>query len=256
MNEPRRNSSIVSGQHLMETISGDGSPKSVKRNEKKLERHQTFDSSTHRETDELLSVAHSTRSHSCISPAVDVDIRRLSAGIDVSEAAEFETNSGIISSILPSEVSSTRSSFAVSRSEQKRRESLWDLFQSECNFLEDHLMVLKNVFMEPLKKIQVEGYAMFAEPEVLFGNLDELCCVTYAFCREFLQILLHQVDEEIFDAVDALTKLFQKVCICIYMYIYVCIYICIYMYVYIYVYICMYMYVYISMFTHTLSNAL
>ena len=33
--------------------------------------------------------------------------------------------------------------------------------------------------MEPLKKVQVEGYVMFAEPEVLFGNLDELCCVGF-----------------------------------------------------------------------------
>jgi hypothetical protein len=33
--------------------------------------------------------------------------------------------------------------------------------------------------MEPLKKIQVEGFAMFAEPELLFGNLDELCCVSH-----------------------------------------------------------------------------
>ena len=33
--------------------------------------------------------------------------------------------------------------------------------------------------MEPLKKVQVEGYIMFAEPEVLFGNLDELCCVSF-----------------------------------------------------------------------------
>ena len=32
--------------------------------------------------------------------------------------------------------------------------------------------------MEPLNKIQVEGFAMFAEPELLFGNLDELCCVS------------------------------------------------------------------------------
>ena len=31
--------------------------------------------------------------------------------------------------------------------------------------------------MEPLKKAQVEGFLMFAEPEVLFGNLDELCSV-------------------------------------------------------------------------------
>ncbi|GFY38877.1 pleckstriny domain-containing family G member 7-like protein [Trichonephila inaurata madagascariensis] len=65
-----------------------------------------------------------------------------------------------------------------SRNELKRREAMWDLFQSECMFLDDHLMVLRNVFMEPLKKIQVEGFAMFAEPEVLFGNLEELCCVS------------------------------------------------------------------------------
>ena len=61
--------------------------------------------------------------------------------------------------------------------EAKRKEAVWDLFQSESAFLRDHLMALKNVFMEPLKKVQVEGYVMFAEPEVLFGNLDELCCV-------------------------------------------------------------------------------
>jgi len=63
----------------------------------------------------------------------------------------------------PSEPNSNRSSFAITRSEQKRREALWDLFQSESVFLYDHLMVLKNAFMEPLKNIQVEGYAMFAE---------------------------------------------------------------------------------------------
>ena len=34
------------------------------------------------------------------------------------------------------------------------------------------------MFLEPLKKVQVEGYVMCAEPEVLFGNLDELCCVS------------------------------------------------------------------------------
>ena len=42
--------------------------------------------------------------------------------------------------------------------------------------------------MEPLKKVQVEGFLMYAEPEVLFGNLDELCSVsTISFCR--LQII-------------------------------------------------------------------
>lgn len=62
--------------------------------------------------------------------------------------------------------------------------------------------------MEPLKKIQVEGYAMFAEPEVLFGNLDELCCVTYGFCKEF--ILLLSTDSV--STGDMLLKLFTKSC--------------------------------------------
>lgn len=73
-------------------------------------------------------------------------------------------------------------------------------------------MVLKNVFMEPLKKIQVEGFAMFAEPEMLFGNLDELCCVTYAFCKEFLAVILNQMNSYEVNATEALVKLFQKVC--------------------------------------------
>jgi len=31
--------------------------------------------------------------------------------------------------------------------------------------------------MEPLKRVQVEGQLMFAEPQDLFGNLDEVCSV-------------------------------------------------------------------------------
>lgn len=65
--------------------------------------------------------------------------------------------------------------------------------------------------MEPLKKIQVEGFAMFAEPEVLFGNLDELCCVTYTFCKEFLNLILHQMNVGELNATEVLVKLFQKV---------------------------------------------
>lgn len=34
---------------------------------------------------------------------------------------------------------------AHTKNETKRREAVWDLFQSECTFLYDHLMVLKNV---------------------------------------------------------------------------------------------------------------
>jgi len=39
--------------------------------------------------------------------------------------------------------------------------------------------------MEPLKKVQVEGHLMFAEPHELFGNLDELC---YVRCRVLFRL--------------------------------------------------------------------
>ncbi|XP_063847891.1 uncharacterized protein LOC135092993 isoform X2 [Scylla paramamosain] len=100
---------------------------------------------------------------------------------------------------------------SLNKTETKRREAVWDLFQSECAFLYDHLMVLKNVYMEPLKKIQVDGYAMFAEPELLFGNLDELCCVTYAFCKEFINLLeQQQTPVGQLDTTNVLVRLFQK----------------------------------------------
>lgn len=33
--------------------------------------------------------------------------------------------------------------------------------------------------MEPLKKVQVEGHLMYAEPQDIFGNLDEICYVSF-----------------------------------------------------------------------------
>ena len=35
--------------------------------------------------------------------------------------------------------------------------------------------------MEPLKKVQVEGHLMYAEPQDIFGNLDEICYVSFFF---------------------------------------------------------------------------
>lgn len=101
---------------------------------------------------------------------------------------------------MPDHGSRFRTENPLTRNEEKRREAVWDLFQSETAFLLDHLMVMKHVsnfghegskndpttvfshlqvFLEPLKKAQVEGFLMFAEPEVLFGNLDELCSVRF-----------------------------------------------------------------------------
>ena len=55
--------------------------------------------------------------------------------------------------------------------------------------------------MEPLKKCQVEGHLMYAEPEDLFGNLDELCYVSKLFTykekdmrnQSFLSYIMHFV---------------------------------------------------------------
>ena len=185
--------------------------------QKKLLRTQTFDSTNSGDQDNQLAInAHSTRSHSCVAP-VNIDIRRLSRGAHNQSSLESQDitesfDSGDLNPSPPHSLTSARSSIMLTRSEQKRREALWDLFQSESVFLYDHLMVLKNVFMEPLKKIQVEGYAMFAEPEVLFGNLDELCCVTYAFCKEFINIILQYMNSGTeLNPTEVLIRLFQKV---------------------------------------------
>ena len=58
--------------------------------------------------------------------------------------------------------------------------------------------------MEPLKKAQVEGFLMFAEPEVLFGNLDELCSVRP------LKMLFHSGWKS-----PKITH-FEKFCFCLY----------------------------------------
>ncbi|XP_022711520.1 uncharacterized protein LOC111273815 isoform X1 [Varroa jacobsoni] len=127
----------------------------------------------------------------------------------VSRCTSTSVNSNTSSKQIPSPSQNPAKATSIFSMEGvRKKEAMWDLFQSECMFLYDHLMVLKNVFMEPLKKIQVEGYAMFAEPEVLFGNLDELCCVTYGFCKEF--ILLLSTDSV--STGDMLLKLFTKSC--------------------------------------------
>lgn len=239
--EARRASSIVSGLRLshpradesrrssgQSTLSvSSAAVSAVQSRRTTLQRTHTFDDveASKEKRDSLQATAHSTRSHSCIAP-VDISIRRLSGNVFLTEEPSldadgnpnptiddesFESSSCPSPPPIPSAGSSTRSSFAITQTEEKRREALWDLFQSECVFLYDHLMVMKNVFMEPLKKIQVEGFAMFAEPEVLFGNLDELCCVTYAFCKEMLSLILHQMNAGELNATEVLVKLFQKV---------------------------------------------
>lgn len=59
--------------------------------------------------------------------------------------------------------------------------------------------------MEPLKKCQVEGHLMYAEPEDLFGNLDELCYVSlhyfYMSFRIMCSLYVVYVIKQQFEAV-------------------------------------------------------
>ncbi|XP_076447210.1 uncharacterized protein LOC143284454 isoform X2 [Babylonia areolata] len=99
---------------------------------------------------------------------------------------------------------------SISGTERKRREAVWELFKSECVFLIDHCMVLKHCFMEPLKKVQVEGKLMYAEPQDIFGNLDELCYVSYTFCKDFIAALLKDMSVTDFGRTRVLIKAFQR----------------------------------------------
>lgn len=153
--EDRRASSIVSGHRLSQptsesrrssglsslTVSSGNAPPLPRR--PTLLRTQTFDSPQTEPADDTLVVAHSTRSHSCIAP-VDVNIRRLSGNVNLAEEPALDADGQVIGQtsdailsppIIPDSVcSSARSSFAISRSEQKRREALWDLFQVRPTF--------------------------------------------------------------------------------------------------------------------------
>ncbi|CAL8088804.1 unnamed protein product [Calicophoron daubneyi] len=90
--------------------------------------------------------------------------------------------------------------------EIRRREAVWELFKSELIFFLDHLMVLKNCFMEPLKKLQVDGHLMFVEPANLFGNLDDLCYVSHTLCRELIGNLSRDAANRDFGSTDVLLR--------------------------------------------------
>lgn len=69
--------------------------------------------------------------------------------------------------------------------------------------------------MEPLKQVQVEGYLMFAEPQDLFGNLDEVCSVSFLFnsinCLISVQVIPHlQGDVEMTGDIRAYDRSIDK----------------------------------------------
>lgn len=153
-----------------------------------------------------------TRQQNGTENAIELEQLNNQSGGGRFESPASRPTSACRSMMMQRQSSLSTLSSTITRTEQKRQRALWDLFQSECTFFFDHLMTLKNVYMEPLKKIQVEGFAMFADPDVLFGNLDELCCGVYDFCKEFLMIIMRTLKTrpEELNATDVLIKLYKK----------------------------------------------
>uniref|UniRef100_A0A5S6QFA4 DH domain-containing protein n=1 Tax=Trichuris muris TaxID=70415 RepID=A0A5S6QFA4_TRIMR len=90
---------------------------------------------------------------------------------------------------------------------QKRVQVVWELFHSELVFLHQRLLVARNVFKEPLKKCQVDGDFVAVEPNVLFGNLEEICQISYEFCTEFYKLLLISKEKGCFGSIRILSPL-------------------------------------------------
>ncbi|PIO67064.1 hypothetical protein TELCIR_11201, partial [Teladorsagia circumcincta] len=99
----------------------------------------------------------------------------------------------------------------LSSQKQKYLQAVWELFHSELKFLHHQLLVLRNVYKEPLKKCQVEGCLLTVEPDLLFGNLDQLCRISRGFCQTFLS-LLQDVNREgtDYDCTELVVRLFEK----------------------------------------------
>ncbi|XP_031570861.1 uncharacterized protein LOC116305153 isoform X2 [Actinia tenebrosa] len=77
---------------------------------------------------------------------------------------------------------------SLSSQETKRREALWELFHSEVVYLIDHLLVLNEVFLEPLKLLQHMGYLCVVNSSKIFSNVKGLCEVSAKFAADLLLV--------------------------------------------------------------------
>ncbi|XP_022082507.1 uncharacterized protein LOC110974883 [Acanthaster planci] len=99
--------------------------------------------------------------------------------------------------------------YSPPQDEVKRRDKVWELFRSECVYLIEHILVLKNVFQEPLRALQCEGYLMYIEPAKIFANLDELSQVSASFCRDLIRMLLAKASRTEICHTDAVVSAFS-----------------------------------------------
>uniref|UniRef100_A0AC34FTV7 DH domain-containing protein n=1 Tax=Panagrolaimus sp. ES5 TaxID=591445 RepID=A0AC34FTV7_9BILA len=99
----------------------------------------------------------------------------------------------------------------LSENDKKRLQAVWELFHSELIFLIKQLLVLRDVYKEPLKKCQVEGCLLTIEPELMFGNLEQLCRISRKFCQSFIQLVEDvQKSGGRYDTTEMVVELFER----------------------------------------------
>ncbi|XP_077600413.1 pleckstrin homology domain-containing family G member 7 [Stigmatopora nigra] len=76
----------------------------------------------------------------------------------------------------------------------KRQEAIWELFTSECVYFLDQLMVLKEVFLSTLTKLQMRSCLSDIDAWRLFANLSELCLVSFGFLNNLLRVIKDSLD--------------------------------------------------------------
>lgn len=101
----------------------------------------------------------------------------------------------------------------------KKQEAIWEVFTSECVYFLDQLMVLKEVFLSTLTRLQERDCLSDVDPWRLFANLNELCLVSYDFLSSLLRTIRDCWEERESKStalLDLFTKAFQEsICHCL-----------------------------------------
>ncbi|XP_073940202.1 pleckstrin homology domain-containing family G member 7 isoform X3 [Castor canadensis] len=96
---------------------------------------------------------------------------------------------------------------------RKQQEAVWELFTSECTYFLDHLLVLKMIFMNTLKYLQIHEYLLDVDLWRLFANLEELTQTSLGFVNSLFSIIKDYVDASetspFMDFISILTKYFR-----------------------------------------------
>ncbi|KAM5287895.1 pleckstrin homology domain-containing family G member 7 [Ctenodactylus gundi] len=96
---------------------------------------------------------------------------------------------------------------------RKQHAAVWELFTSECAYFLDHLLVLKMIFMNTLKYLQIHDYLVDVDLWRLFANLEELVQTSFGFVTSLSSILKDYVDSADssprMDFTSVLTKYFR-----------------------------------------------